>query len=277
MLEKATAINYCEYITRLSVALSEMADTISSNKNILKDILMSLDTHTILAKLDTMEETVKMFNLRSELPVTSSDVHHLLKYSTDDENDDTDTTFDTMEHVGMMLYVIGSHQKQLRALVRNTAEYSRKCQDLPAKHDFQLNPNLKSLKTWWTTETVTTETRPKAITSAYRRNLLAELGTETDSDEDAHTRKKKKEKGKSKQRVTKQPSISSTSNLSDDDDISPVHTGLITFYSRTFQGLLIIFKESISTCTISHFFYSHSKKAIPVRTNNVVQPKDRIL
>ena len=48
-------------------------------------------------------------------------------------------------------------------------------------------------------------------------------------------------------------------------------------YSRTFQGLLIIFKESISTGTISHFFYSHSKKAIPVRTNNVVQPKDRIL
>ena len=223
MLEKATAINYCEYITRPSVALSEMADTISSNKNILKDMLMSLDTHTILAKLDTMEETVKMFTIRSELPVTSSDVHHLLKYSIDDENDDTDTTFDTMEHVGMMLYVIGSHQKQLRALVHNTAEYSRKCQDLPAKHDFQLNPNLKSLKTWWTAETVTAETRPKAITSAYRRNLLAELGNETDSDEDAHTRKKKKGKGKSKQRVTKQPSISSTSssNLSDDDDISP--------------------------------------------------------
>ena len=48
-------------------------------------------------------------------------------------------------------------------------------------------------------------------------------------------------------------------------------------FSRTFQGLLIIFKESISAGTISHFFYSHSKKAIPVRTNNVVQPKDGIL
>ena len=48
-------------------------------------------------------------------------------------------------------------------------------------------------------------------------------------------------------------------------------------FSRTFQGLLIIFKESIPTGTISHFFYSHSKKAIPVRTNKVVQPKDRIL
>ena len=183
----------------------------------------------------------------STLEVKSSDVHRLLKFAIDDENDTTDQTFDSMEHLGMMLYVIGSHQKQLRALVRNTAEYSRKCQDLPAKHDFQLNPNLKSLKTWWTAETVTTETGPKAITSAYRRNLLAKLGTETDSDEDAHTRKKKKGKGKSKQLVTKQPSISSTpsSNLSDDDDISPPKPHgsyrfddlLFQDFSRTFNNI----------------------------------------
>ena len=114
----------CEYITHPSVALSEMADTISSTKNILKDMLTSVDTHSILAKVDAMEKTVKMFNTRSELPVTNSDVHRLLKYSIDDENDDTDTTFDTMEHLGMVMYVTGSHQKELRALVRNTAEYS---------------------------------------------------------------------------------------------------------------------------------------------------------
>ena len=48
-------------------------------------------------------------------------------------------------------------------------------------------------------------------------------------------------------------------------------------FSRTFQGLLTIFKESVSTGTISHFFHSHSKKAIPVNANNVVQPKDKIV
>ena len=48
-----------------------------------------------------------------------------------------------------------------------------------------------------------------------------------------------------------------------------VHTGLMAFYSRTFPGLLTIFKESVSTGTISHFFHSHSKKAIPVSANNV--------
>ena len=40
-------------------------------------------------------------------------------------------------------------------------------------------------------------------------------------------------------------------------------------FSRTFQGLLTTFKESLSTGTISHFFHSHSKKAIPVSANNV--------
>ncbi|KAK2565001.1 hypothetical protein P5673_011715 [Acropora cervicornis] len=95
----------------------------------------------------------------------------------------------------------------LCALVRNPGEYSRKCQDLPAKHDFKLNPKLKSLKVWWTSETVTIESKPKAITSTHRRNLLAELGSESDSDEDAAKRKKKKGKGKGKSRVTKAPSV----------------------------------------------------------------------
>ena len=48
-------------------------------------------------------------------------------------------------------------------------------------------------------------------------------------------------------------------------------------FSRTFQGLLTIFNESISTSTISHLFHSHSKKATPISANNVIQPKDRIV
>ena len=63
-----------------------------------------------MAKVDQLDETVKMFNTRCYIPVKSSDVHRLLKYSIDDDSDDTDTTFDTMEHLGMILYVIGSHQ-----------------------------------------------------------------------------------------------------------------------------------------------------------------------
>ena len=43
----------------------------------------------------------------------------------------------------MLLYVMASHQKQLRSLIRNLVEYSRKCQELPVKHEFKLNPTLK--------------------------------------------------------------------------------------------------------------------------------------
>ena len=39
-------------------------------------------------------------------------------------------SFDKMEHLGMLPYVIGSHQKQVRSLIRNPVEYSRKCQEL---------------------------------------------------------------------------------------------------------------------------------------------------
>ena len=78
--------------------------------------------------------------------------------------------------------------------MRNTTEYSRKCQDLPAKHDFKLNPKLKSLKTWWSAKSVTQVTKPTTILRTYRRNLLAELGSDTDADEDTRNRKTKKAK-----------------------------------------------------------------------------------
>ena len=122
-----------------------------------------------------------------------------------------------MEHLGMIMYVIASHQKQLRALVRNTADYSKKCQDLPAKHEFKLNTGLKSLKSWWSTESVTQLVKPTTISQTYRRNLLAELGSDTDTEDD--TRGKRDKEGKRKKRMQKRPSVSSLSSDTSDDDI----------------------------------------------------------
>lgn len=222
MLEKANTIN-CEFLSRPNVALSELADTVSSNKDILRALLSSLDTQTIMTKVEQLDATVNMFNTRCETPVKSSDVHRLLKYSIADPSDNTDSTFDTMEHLGMIMYVIASHQKQLRALVRNTAEYSKKGQDLPAKHEFKLNPGLKSLKTWWSTESVTQLVKPSTISQTYRRNLLAELGSDTDTDDENHAKKDKGGKGKGKGKKTKEkaPSVSSLSSDTSDDDIPP--------------------------------------------------------
>ena len=93
MVEKANIIN-CEYLSRPNVALSELADTITSNKDMLKEMLTNLDIHAILAKGEQLDQTAEMFNSRVDLPVKSSDVHHLLKYAIDDENDTKDKTFD---------------------------------------------------------------------------------------------------------------------------------------------------------------------------------------
>ena len=40
-----------------------------------------------------------MFNTRSELTVTNSDVHRLLKYAITDDDEQTDDRFDKMEHL----------------------------------------------------------------------------------------------------------------------------------------------------------------------------------
>ncbi|KAK2566550.1 hypothetical protein P5673_009178 [Acropora cervicornis] len=70
----------------------------------------------------------------------------LLKYATTDNDDKTDDSLDKMEHLRLLPYVIGSHQKQLRSLIRNSVEYSRKCQELPAKHEFKSGGKKSKLK-----------------------------------------------------------------------------------------------------------------------------------
>ena len=194
-----------------------MADTISSNIAILRDMLRNTDEPKIIREVEKMDEVVKMFINRSELPVTNSDVHRLLKYAITDDDEETDETFDKMENLGMLLYVMGSHQKQLRLLIRNPREYIRKCQELPAKHDFKLNPNLKSLKNWWDSEMVMTQSKSTAITSSHRRNLLVDLGSDTDSDEESAKAKKKK----GKKKPQKPPSPSSSLVSSSDDQPPP--------------------------------------------------------
>ena len=88
-------IIYCEYVVRLVVTLSEMADTISSNVTILKDSIRNIDKSKIVREVEKMYEAVKMFNTRSEFTVTNSHVHQLLKYEIRDGEEQTDDTFVT--------------------------------------------------------------------------------------------------------------------------------------------------------------------------------------
>ena len=115
-----------------------MADTISSNVGILKGKLKNADESKMIREVEKMNEVVKMFNAQTDLPGTSSDVNRLLKYAIENDDEDSDKTFEEMEHLGMLVYVIGSHQKQLRALIRNAIKYSRRCEELPAKHEYKL-------------------------------------------------------------------------------------------------------------------------------------------
>lgn len=182
MVEKASRLN-CEYVIRPSVALSEMADTVTSNLQTLRENLRSLDETKIITEVEKMNEVTKMFNTHSKEPVTPSDVHNLSRYCIDDETDgESDAIFDKMEHVGMLMYVIGSQQKQLRSLVRNPPEYSRKCDNLSVRHEFKHNPTLKTLKNWWVSETATVKTQATVLTPTARKNLLAHLGSESESD-----------------------------------------------------------------------------------------------
>lgn len=70
---------------------------------------------------------------------------------------------------------------------------------------------VKNPKSWWASETVTTESKPTPITSAHRRNLLPHLGSE--------------KKGKSKAQKPASPSLSSWLSSSDEEPPPPKKSG----------------------------------------------------
>lgn len=74
-----------------------MADTISANNSLLKEKLRAMDENKIIRQVEKMNDIVKMFNTKLELPITNSDVHRLLKYDITDEEDESDQRFDDME------------------------------------------------------------------------------------------------------------------------------------------------------------------------------------
>ena len=118
---------------------------------------------------------------------------YCLKICIDDDTEgESDAVLDKMEHVGMLMYVIGSQQKQLRSLVRNAPEYSRKCDNLSVRHEFKNNPTLKTLKNWWVSETATVKTQTTVLTPTARKNLIADLGSESESDQASKKSKKKR-------------------------------------------------------------------------------------
>ena len=90
-----------------------MPVTISSNGAILKYAL-KIEKLKIAGEVKKMDQVVKMFSTPSELTVTKSDMHQFLRYAITDDDEETDDTFDKMEHMGMLLYVISFHQKQFR-------------------------------------------------------------------------------------------------------------------------------------------------------------------
>ena len=140
MLEKRSPIN-CEDVVTTVVAWSAMPVTISSNGPILKYAL-KIAKLKIVGEVKKMDQVVKMFSTPSELTVTKSDMHQLLRYAITDDDEETDDTFDKMEHMGMLLYVIGFHQKQLRLGTRIGSP------DIITSAIFHQSPQLAPSITW---------------------------------------------------------------------------------------------------------------------------------
>ena len=178
-------VRNCEYLKRPNVALSEMAETVSSNLQQLEHLFINLPPDIVMPELRKFNDLISNFNSKSGNQTTETMLHDLLTYViTDDDDEDSDElskddVFDGIEMMGHIMYLIGNHYRHMRMLVRNPNEYAQKC-DLPLSHEFKQKPTLTSLNNWWVQKTVSSsggglfsKGRKKQSSS---RQLLEELG-----------------------------------------------------------------------------------------------------
>ena len=179
----------CDFLKRPQIALSEMADTVSSSLQQLDHLFERLTPEMVMPELRRFNDLSTNFNTKSGHLTTEGMMHDLLTYVvTDDDDEDSDELskddiFDGIEMMGHIMYLIGNHYRHMRLFVRNPAEYAQRC-DLALNHEFKQKPTLGSLNNWWIEKTVSTGSgglfskgRKKQSSS---QQLLQELGERPD-------------------------------------------------------------------------------------------------
>ncbi|PFX22091.1 hypothetical protein AWC38_SpisGene13380 [Stylophora pistillata] len=176
--------------------------------------LENINCDSMRNEIYKLDEVMNVFNTKNDCIVTNKGVRNALKYFIED-NSDRDEVFDNMEHQGMMIYTIASHQKQVRALVRDPKVYSLKCENLNASEGFKSNPSVTTLKEWRRKELGTEQVKVSEKISTSRKSLLEELGGSSVSEDETHSKLQKSDAGKKRKadKLSSGESSTAVSNL----------------------------------------------------------------
>ena len=112
-------VHNCEFLKRPQVALSEIADTVSSNLQQLDHLFERSTPEVVMPELRRFNDLIANFNTRSGHLTTEGMIHDPLTYViSDDDDEDSDELSKDDIFDGHIMYLIGNHYRHMRLFVR---------------------------------------------------------------------------------------------------------------------------------------------------------------
>lgn len=180
----------CEWLARPKVALSEFAETISSNMKILKNstssILDKAGIREFEAAFSNVNQHLPRLNTRVDQETRKEDIKAFLKFACDD---DVDSIIDEAFQVGGALFLMSIQAILARTLVRNSERYATAFNPAESNANiekFKCDKSLVALKQLLISTCVHKKEVPKETST--KRKLFALI----DSEEDQPSTKRKK-------------------------------------------------------------------------------------
>lgn len=207
----------CEWLTRPKVAISEFADTITSNMTLLSEstsqFLRKSKFSMMQENLSSFLQTLEKFNtMKSQDKPNAGDVKNFLKGILEDDAD-VDNFFADMFQLGGAMYLLGAHYSVVKTLLSNPEWTAEKTIGTSEQvKNFKANPTIKELKKYLTDICTATTSTAESPRKPRKRNLAHLLDSDDEGEgstaynertgqheeeEEQHTTPKKNKKRKS--------------------------------------------------------------------------------
>ena len=185
---------------RPNIGLSETAESIGENAQLIKDKLSNIDLEEICHELDGLQQTFHPLNNRNKVPIDRKDVKEMCRRVVDADTD----IWDQMELLGKQMYICAIHHKNLWMSLDDPKQYAQKLKtDDPKERAFKDKPDGKGLLTYWTDVVAgqragQTSSRQKISQSKKRKMFESD---EEDEDSDSTERKSHRKRNKAKRHL----------------------------------------------------------------------------
>lgn len=194
----------CEWLTRPQVALSELAETLSKNTELLTNTttpVVNKDwSDNYVDTLQPLIQPLEKFDRKANSKPSKTDVKSFLKFFWQ-QNKDLDTMIDHAVEIGAALFSTGIHLTVARTLMRNPEIYASKLSGTDeTTRNFQRDKSPAALKKFLTTVCVkqSEKERPSLSTQSFM-DALHSSADMTDAETQPPPKKNKKNKKQDKQ------------------------------------------------------------------------------